>query len=1164
MRRIVAPIGEPMRCSKCGSENPDDKRFCGDCGVPLAHCCPKCGVNNPPGKRFCGDCGSALSANDATHLSASSWNASGIRIAADQTGGSSIAEGERKTVTALFADIKGSMELIEELDPEEARAIVDPALKLMIDSVHRYDGYIVQSTGDGIFALFGAPIANEDHPQRALYAALRMQEDLKRYSDRNRAEGRLPVQVRVGVHTGEVVVRSLRTDATHVEYTPIGHSVSLAARMQVLAPIGSIATTDQLRNLCEGYFVFNPLGPTKVKGVGEPVNIFEVTGIGALRTHFQASLRRGLTKFVGRQHEIEQMKRALDLAKTGHGGVVAAAGDPGVGKSRLLHEFKAVAGFDCKVLEAFAASYGKDSSYLPIIELLKGYLEIGASDDDRKRQEKVTGKILTLDLRLADTLPYLFTLLSLNPGEDPLAQMDPQIKRRRTQDALKRVLLRESLNQPGIVIIEDLHWIDDETQGVLNVLVDSLGNARLLLLVNYRPEYSHQWGRRTYYTQLRLDPLGRESAEEMLNAILGDMRANRDRLATQSERDMAQLRRLVIERTEGNPFFMEEIIQALIEQSALQLNGVAKLTRPLTQIRVPATVQAVLASRIDQLPANEKDLLHTLAVLGREFPLALVQRVAPTPGDELEQILSRLRVGEFIYEQPASGDIEYIFKHALTQEVAYNSILLERRKWIHERTAQAIEEMYQSQLDDHYSALAYHYAQSVNIQKAVQYLRLAGQQALQRSANTSAITHLGNGLQMLRTLPDTTERAQQELPLQIAMGSVLVATQGYTTPAVKSVYTRARELCQQVRDTPQLFSVLNGLRRFYYLRTEFTTARELAEQLLVLAQTANDPALFVLARQALGVVAYSLAELIPAREHLEQAPTFYNRQQHRFHTLSYGEDPCVISMSFEIWVLWLLGYPDQALGKSRQALALAQELSHPLSLALALNFAAWLHQLRGEEQAAQERIANAITLSSDQGLPNWLAQSTIMRGWQLAEQGQVEVGITEIRRGLDNYRSTGAMLTVTYFLALLAEAYGKMRRAREGLTVLADALAMVSSSGERFYEAELHRLQGKLTLQLNCQCSSDRGAQSTIPHAEAVAQADTCFRRAIEVASGQEAKSLELRAVMSLCRLHRQPGQKTEALHMLADIYNWFTEGFDTADLKEAKALLDQLRTEGG
>jgi len=1140
--------------------------------------CAKCGSDNPFGKRFCGDCGAAL-AHNATYAAAPlerpEAHTTEIRLTPDQPDAAMISDGERKTVTALFADIKGSMELMEELDPEEARAIVDPALKLMIDAVRRYDGYIVQSTGDGIFALFGAPVAHEDHPQRTLYTALRMQEDLKRYSDRIRAEGLLPIQVRVGVNTGEVVVRTLRTGATHTEYAPIGHATSLAARMQVLAPIGSIATTEQVRKLCEGYFNFKALGPTKVKGVTGPVNVYEVTGLGALRTHFQASIRRGLTKFVGRQHELEQMKWALALARAGHGGVVAAAGDPGVGKSRLLYEFKAVAGFDCKVLEAFSVSHGKASSYLPVIELLRDYFEIGPNDDERKRREKVNGKIVTLDRSLEDTLPYLFTLLSLNPGDDPIAQMDPQMRRQRTQEAVKRVLLRESLNQPLIVIFEDLHWIDSETQGLLNLLVDSVASARMLVLMNYRLEYRHEWGNRTYYTQLSLDPLTRKNAEEMLDTLLS-MPLTRSAPTGQASRPvvgtgegavsaptgLAALKRLIIARTEGNPFFMEEMVQALFEQGALERNGAVQLTRPLTQIKVPATVQAVLASRIDRLPAEEKELLHTLAVLGREFPLVLVQRVASAPADELDRMLSRLQVGEFIYEQPAAGDVEYTFKHALTQEVAYNSILTQHRKWIHERTAQAIEDVYRTQLEDHYSGLAYHYGHSDSTQKAVEYLRLAGQQALQRSANATAIAHLTNGLELLRRLPDTPHRAQQELALQLALAAVLVATQGYAAPAVKSIYTRAQELCRQVGETPQLFSVLNGLRRFFYIRAEFTKARELAEQLLDLAESEHDQALLVLAHQALGVVSWSLGRLFAAQEHLVRGSALYDSRQHRFYALLYGEDPSVICLSFDTWVSWLLGYPDQALEKSRQALTLARELSHPLSLALSLNFAAWLHQLRGEMQPVQERIRAAIAITSEQGFPYWLSQETVLEGWTLAGQGKGEAGIAQMRRGLTAYRATGGTLTVTYFLALLAETYGKIGRAEEGLSVVAEALATAETSGERFYEAELYRLKGELTLQRFNFEDIDANSHSRflIHNPQAWAEAETSFLKAIEIASHQQAKSLELRAVMSLSRLWQKQGRKPDAQQILANIYGWFTEGFDTRDLKDAKALLEELK----
>jgi class 3 adenylate cyclase len=421
-----------------------------------------------------------------------------------------IVDGERKTVTALFADIKGSMELMEDLDPEEARAIVDPALKLMIDAVHRYGGYIVQSTGDGIFALFGAPFAHEDHPQRALYAALRLQEEMRRYSGQLRQAGQLPVEARVGVNTGDVVVRSIATGENHPEYTPIGHSTSLAARMQALAPTGSIAATDGTRKLCEGYFSFRTLGPTRVKGVSEPIEVFEIIGLGPLRTRLQVAARRGLTRFVGREREMEALKHAAELARSGHGQLVAAMGEPGAGKSRLFHEFKLISQSESMVLEAFSLSHGKATAYLPLLELLREYFRIITTDDLRTRREKVTGRLLALDRSLEDTLPYLFSLLALSEreGDDQLAQMDAQVRRRHTHEAMKRILLRESLNQPLMVIVEDLHWIDSETQALLNLLVDAIANARILLLVNYRPEYHHQWGSRTYYTQLRLDPLG--------------------------------------------------------------------------------------------------------------------------------------------------------------------------------------------------------------------------------------------------------------------------------------------------------------------------------------------------------------------------------------------------------------------------------------------------------------------------------------------------------------------------------------------------------------------------------------------------------------------------------------------------------------------------------
>jgi class 3 adenylate cyclase/predicted ATPase len=1097
--------------------------------------CPSCGAPSEPCEKFCGDCGGALvtaqprAVQSPTVASASS----DIRITPEQADISLPLDGERKTVTALFADIKGSMELMENLDPEEARAIFDPALKLMIDAVHRYEGYVPQSTGDGIFALFGAPVAHEDHPQRALHAARRMQEDLKRYADKLRERGQPPLSVRVGVNSGEVVVRSIQTGDAHTEYTPIGHSISLAARLQTLAVPGSIVMGESVQKFVEGYFQLKALGASRIKGVSEPIEVFEVTGLGPLRTHFQLAARRGLTKFVGREREMQALSHAAKQTKGGHGQIVAAIAEPGVGKSRLFYEFKATSQSGWMVLETLSVSYGKASAYLPVVDLLRNYFDIAMADDERKRREKVNGKVLTLDRALEDTLPFLFSLLGIVEGADPLAQMDGQIKKRRTLEAIKRIVLRESLNQPLMLIFEDLHWIDEQTQDLLNLLADSIGTVKLLLLVNYRPEYSHQWNSKTYYTQLRLDPLGRESADEMLSALLGD------------DEDLIPLKRLIVERTEGTPFFMEEIVQALVEDGVLQRNGAMKLARSMNRVKVPATVQAVLTSRIDRLPPEEKELLQTLAVLGREFPLGLVQRVARRPDDELERMLSRLQAGEFIYEQPAAGDVEYIFKHALTQEVAYNALLIERRKLLHARAGLALEWMFVGQLDDHLDELAHHYSRSDNVGQAVEYLGRAGQQAAQRSAYAYAISSLSAAINLFQKLPETPERSGRELSIQLALGPALIAVKGYAAPEVERAYTRARELCGRLGDPPELFAALLGLWFTYLLGGELRRAYDLAEELLPRAQSAHDQALLTYAEIARGTTLFWMGEFLSTRETLEKAIALYNPERHRPLIFRYGgPETGVRCLSYAALTLWHLGYPDQALKRSNEALALAQALSHPFSLAFAQSFVGVLRQYRRQARAAQENAEVAIALSAEHGLSDYLAFAASLRGWAMAEQGSHEKGIAQLQDGLAASRATGAELTRTHFLCSLAEACMEAGRLDDGLSALTEALAIADEHEIRFYEAETHRLKGELLLKQN-------NSNAT--------EAQSCFERAIEIARRQNGKSLALRATMSLSRLLDKHGKREEARAMLAQVYNWFTEGFDTADLRAAKAVLDEL-----
>jgi class 3 adenylate cyclase/tetratricopeptide (TPR) repeat protein len=1049
-----------------------------------------------------------------------------VRVTPEQPAGDLI-DGERKTVTALFADIKSSTELMRDLDPEDARAIVDPVLQLMMAAVHRYGGYVAQSTGDGIFALFGAPVAHEDHPQRALHAALAMQEDLHSYADRLRNEGKIPVEARVGVNTGEVVVRTIETGG-HTEYTPVGHVTNLAARMQTAASAGSIAASEATQRLCEGYFEFRALGPTAVKGVDAPVEVYEVVRVGPLRTHFELAARRGLTKFVGREREMAVMAGALEQAKAAHGQVVAAVGEAGAGKSRLMYEFKATIPDGCKVLEAYSVSHGKASAWLPVIELLKSYFEIADEDDDSRRSEKVETKVRHLDPALAETLPYILSLLGIAGAGASLAMMDAQIRRRRTLEAVKRIIIHESLKQPLVMIFEDLHWIDAETQEFLDLLVDSVASARILMLVNYRPEYHHAWGNRTCYIQLRLDPLGGQSADEMLNALLG------------GDASLQSLKRLIIDRTQGNPFFMEEIVRALAEQGVLVRSGATSLTKPLTEIHVPPTVHGILASRIDALPASQKDLLQTLAVIGKDFPLNLVRHMTARPDDELEPMLKGLQTGEFIYEQPALGETECTFKHALTQEVAYNSVLMERRRLLHERTGEAIEALFKERLDDHLAELAHHYSRSANTRKAVEYLSRAGSQAAARSAHSEAVTRLSGALEFLKHLPDDAERARQELSVQLVLGHSLGTVKGWAAAELEPVYARARELCAQVRDPALAFRALYGQLIMRWWKLETDKAMELAAELLAAAEDTKDPAMLLVGNAARGSTLFQIGELGSATQHLEKALAVFDLRQPLPWELELSR---VTSFGYLYLGLFRIGYPDRAWAKSREMLEVAQRSSVPYVLTVASYQAAVQNLVRGDGTAAQNQAEEAMALTEAFGFKSVSPLATTVNGAAQIAQGRYEEGIAGMRRGISAIRATGGMLPA-WLLCLLASGLGMAGRPQEGLQVLEEGFASVAKTGEQIASPYLHHVKGELLLVQN---PSD------------VAEAQQCFRTAIEIARRQSAKSEELRATTSLARLLASQGHRDEAHAMLGEIYGWFTEGFDTADLKDAKTLLDEL-----
>jgi predicted ATPase len=805
----------------------------------------------------------------------------------------------------------------------------------------------------------------------------------------------------------------------------------------------------------------------------------------------------------------------------------------GVGKSRLFYEFKATSQSGWMVLEAFPVSHGKATAYLPVLELLHEYFRIGADDDARTRREKVNGKVLTLDRGLEDTPPYFFGLLGLIEADDPLAQMDGQVRKRRTLEALKRILLRESLNQPLMVIFEDLHWIDEQTQEFLNLLAESIGTAKILLLVNYRPEYSHQWNSKTYYTQLRLDPLGRESAAEMLASLLGD------------GNELGALKRLIIEKTEGTPFFMEETVQMLVDDGSLMRNGTVKLTRPLAELKIPATIQAILASRIDRLPSDAKDLLQTLAVIGREFPLSLVHAVVTKSDDELSGILNDLQLGEFVYEQPAVRDIEFTFKHALTQEVAYNSVLIERCKHLHEQIGAALERLCANSIGDHLDEVAHHYSRSGNVQKALEYYERAGGQAVQRSAFADAMRGLSAALELLGRLPESSERDQRELSIQTTLGQVLMITKGWAAPETERVYLRAQELAESGGTTTQRFLSLMGLLGISFAGGRMSDARERQELIRNFTSRHPEPAFMLEAHHNDWSLAFATGELEAAQRHIEDGLAFYSA---RFRSdpvpLYVAHHPAVCARAWGGIVLWLRGYPDRARRHSDKAVSLAHEVGHSPSVIFALTHKAHLHQIAREVALALETAETAVIIAENEGFPVFVAWARIVKGWALAQLGQAQQGIEQIREGLAMASATGSALWRTYDLALLADGCGKAGRIDEGLGAIVEALSLLQKNGERWWEAEIRRLWGELLLRQG-------DANLTEP--------ENAIELAKKTARKQGAKSLELRATTSLARLLRDTGRRDEARAMLAEIYNWFTEGFDTTDLKDAKTLLDEL-----
>jgi predicted ATPase/class 3 adenylate cyclase/ribosomal protein L40E len=1085
-----------VNCLQCQAQNPDDAVFCESCGSRLEAVCRNCGATNRLGARFCKKCGHGLlEAAPASLLTeakfASVETYTPKHLAEKILNSKSFLEGELKQVTVLFADMKGSMELLADRDPEDARKLLNAVIEQMMEAVHRYEGTVNHVLGDGIMALFGAPLAHEDHAIRACYAALRMQESVKRYAiDVQRTQG-IPIQIRVGLNSGEVVVGAIRNDL-HIDYTAIGQTTHLAARMEQMAMPGSILMTADTLQLAEGYVHAKTLGAVPVKGMNEPVDVYELTGAGAARTRLQAAASRGLTRFIGRDTEMDHLRKTLEQARVGHGQIVAVVGEPGVGKSRLFHEFtRSHRTEGCLIVESGSVSYGKATPYLPVIDLLKAYFRIQDRDNQRDIHEKVIGKLLTLDETLKPTLVPFLALLDVAVEDAQWQALDPSQRRQRTLDACKRLLVGESQAQPLVLVFEDLHWLDSESQTVLDSLVEILPTARLLLLVNYRPEYQHAWASKTFYSQLRLDPLLPEGAKELLESLMG------------KDPSLQTLKQRLIARTEGNPFFLEESVRTLVEMGVLAgERGQYRLSKPVTGIEVPVTVQAVLTARIDRLGPDEKRLLQCASVIGEDVPFALLSIVADLTEENLRRGLVHLHTAEFLYETKLFPDLEYTFKHGLTCQVAYQSLVQDRRRSLHSAVVEGIERLYSARLTEHVERLAFHTIQGELWDKAVSYLRQSGLKAIERSAHREAVTYLEQALEALRHLPENRKTREQAIDIHLDLRSALHPLGGEQR-RVYECLDQAEILAKSLNDPRRLAQVLCYMSA-HFIQAENDPARaaKAGEEALEIASSINNFTLQVQASHFLGVANWQLGNYPESTRFLTQnINRIVGDQVYERFGLAFLAS---VGALYQLAVLSAeLGQFNNALSYGNQAVRISETSKHPFSINTAYFGLGYVQLRKGEIDKAISLLERTLELCRTSGIQQNFPRVAANLGYAYAASGRVTEALSLLEQ------STERLVVHRRLVGSVGEGY-----------ILAGRLELATQFAEQTLESS-RRNNGRSGEGLSLRLLGDIVASRNPPEIE---KAQVYYSQSIIIATELGMRPLLAHCHVGLGKLYRRSG----------------------------------------
>ena len=1121
-----------MNASACSHENPPDAKLCLECGSPVVRRCPGCSADAPPTAKFCPECGADLrKASVRDRVSRSET----LHPTPDT-------QGERRQLTVMFCDLVGSTDLSQRLDAEDLRSVVRAYQESASHAIQRYAGHIAQYLGDGVLAYFGYPQAHEDDAERAVRAGLEIVQGIKGLAVRGLGDessslaANTPtpdtLSVRIGIHTGPVVIGEMGGGAKS-EVLAVGDTANIAARLEGIAAPDAVVISAATLRLVPGMFLTQDLGTPPLKGIAKPIRAYAVLQATGVRSRLDVDPST-LTPLVGRDQELRLLTDRWERARESAGQAVLIAGEAGVGKSRLLQAFRErLAATPHSWLECRCTPYTQGSAFHPLIELLGQGLGLKQDDDPEMKLHRLEGGIERAQLSAPDVVPLIAALLSLPlPARYPPPRQSPELQRKQTMEALVAWTLTLAEQQPLVMLFEDLHWCDPSTVELLGLALEQSPTAKVLLLLAFRPSFEPPWPARSNLTPLAVDRLSRLQATN----IIGGMTRGVPLPDAVVER--------IVERADGIPLFVEELTKMVLESDLVgERDGGYELTGPLTELDIPTTLQGSLMARLDRLVPG-KEVAQLGAALGREFFYELLRSVSLEEEPRLRAGLAQLVDAELLYQRGTLPDANFSFKHALIQDTAYQSLLKSVRQQFHTRIARVLEERFPERVESEPEVIARHYDQAGLATPAIAHYQRAGERATQRSANEEAIGHLRRALALVATLPETRERNQRELALQVAIGAPLGASRGWSHPEHEQTYARARALASQLGGSPELPRVLVGVAVAYLVKGDLATSADVGQEALAAAERTGEAFDLLSAHVSASVPLLFQGDFSRALKHFEETIRLYNPSEHASLAYTLGFDQGVNAHAYAALCHSYLGHPDRALALSEAAVGLARRVEHPLSLVNALSQAGVVHYERSELDLMGERIGEVAGLAGQLGFPFWVEVGRFFRGRARVESGEGEAGVAEMQQALLELARVGSGIGAPAILLVLATGLQKVGRHDEALGALGLGLAQAEQQGQYYADAELHRLRAEILL--------DRDG-------DAVEEAEALFDQSLEIARRQEAKSFELRAATRLAQLWQRQGKRDQARALLAPVYTWFTEGFDTRDLKDAKALLEEL-----